>query len=120
MLDRPTTVEGRREHDLEAKALRNWPVLHAIIVDTYGRPQAEIVRLGDHDAKIDVERRNQWRGPRLREFRGGAGYRGWSNGDGARGDTVADLIVYLGSCRREKAIGWLESTLSRIVEIEPR
>jgi hypothetical protein len=121
MLDRPTTAAGRADYDLNAKALRHWPVLFAMMVDTYGRPQAEIVRLGGETApKIDPERRNQWRGRQLREFRGGPGYSSWRNGDGAEGETAADLIAYLGSCSKEKAVDWLASTLSRIVEIEPR
>jgi hypothetical protein len=121
MLDRPTTTAGRTDYDLNAKALRHWPVLYAMMVDFYGRPQGQIVQLGGADApKIDVERRNQWRGRQLREFRGGPGYDGWRNGDGASGETAADLVAYLGSCPKEKAIEWLSSTLSRIVEIEAR
>jgi hypothetical protein len=119
MLDRPTTTAGRADYDLSAKALRHWPVLHAMMVDFHGRPQTEIARLGGEAApKIDPERRNQWRGPRLREFRGGPGYEGWVNGDGASGETVADLVAYLGSCSKEKAIEWLSATIARIVSVE--
>lgn len=92
-----------------------------MMVDLFGRPQAEIIRLGDPEAKIDPERRNQWRGPRLSAFTGLTSF-GWAcrAGDGAQGNDAIDLVMYLGSCGRGKAIAWLESTLSRIVEIEPR
>jgi hypothetical protein len=123
MLDKPhggaTTVAERREHALCQKALRHWPVLKAMATDRYGRPCEEVVRLGDPDAKLDPERRNQWRGPRLLEFSGLGN--GWTcRGNGAQGKNAIDLVMYLGSCSREKAVDWLDTALSRIVELDAR
>ena len=46
MLDSPTTTAGRADYDLNAKALRHWPVLFAMMVDMYGRPQFKICAVG--------------------------------------------------------------------------
>ena len=111
-----STVEARREADLNQRALKHWNVIYHMLVDLRGRPLAELRRLADPAATIDPERYPN-NGPRLNMFTGLSSY-GWANrGTGHQGDDAVSLIQFLAGegCSREAARDYLERLLDRVV-----
>jgi hypothetical protein len=121
LLDRPTTVSGRAEYDINAKAIKHSPILYHMIVDMHGRPLGEVRRLNPNyvERPHGVHRHNS---PRLAGFRMSFA---WPNEgswhcleNGAKGDDLIDLLAYLGECDRRTAGEWLGGVVKRIVSVE--
>jgi hypothetical protein len=120
MLDRPSTVIGRSEYDINAKAVRYWSLIFHECFDLRGRPLACVVRLGNPDAIIDVNKRRP-DGPRLVHFQGPGITGSWSNlgPPGASGTDLLELIQWAsGGCDRRVAGDFLRSLCDRIVSVE--
>jgi hypothetical protein len=121
LLDRPTTVSGRADYDLNQRAIKHWPIIYHMMVEMHGRPLAEVQRLNPNyvEPKHGVHRQNA---PRLVEFHGPGG---WPNegswqclGNGASGADLIDLVAYLGETDRRTAGEWLAGVVRRIVSVE--
>lgn len=118
---RGSTVAERREFDACAKLIRNWSTVYNLLVDWHGWPSPEISRLdGGDPANIPNESGRRPQGaPRLLEIRGPGCAGEWCClGNGARGDDLVAMIVYLsGGCDRRAAVDYLVSLADRLVEL---
>jgi hypothetical protein len=121
MLDRPTTDADRAVYDLNRRALRHWPLLRSHILDIRSEATSEMRRLGDPtfdgrpNGRIrgeNVPRLTGLRGPHPNDF-------SWFSIDppGARGRDLIDMVAYLGSVDRQRAMQWLRDFCDRIREV---
>ena len=121
MLDRPTTVAGRDDYDLTAKALKHWDLIYPMLVTMHGRPLAVVQRLNPNfvEQKHGTHRHGA---PRLVEFRLTMS---WPNEGawhclgpgGTSGKDLVALIEYLGETDRQTARNFLSDLVSRIVTV---
>ena len=119
MLDRPAKFD---EREINRKAVRFFPQIHSLIVDMHGRPKAEISRLRDPDFDPRRPRKPGEVRPALNMFKGPGWDGSWTNiGDGARGETLVDLVAYLsGGADRRVCAEWLGALVDRFAEVEVR
>ena len=121
MLDRPTTVSGRAEYDINQRAVKHWSIIYHMLVDMHGRPLGEVQRLNPNHVQ-QPHGVHRHAAPRLSEFRlafAGPNAGSWvCLGNGARGDDLIDLVAYLGECDRRTASEWLGGVVKRIVSVE--
>jgi hypothetical protein len=123
-LDRRAVYDERA---INRACVRHWEVVRHWLADWKGRPTADVRRLNPANKPIDPNRGRPYGVPdvfpRLIEFRGpdhrpdtlGA----WNSlGNGACGDSLLDLVIYLsGGCDRRVAGEFLRDLVNRIVEV---
>jgi hypothetical protein len=111
----PKPIDYRSVH---AKALRCFNILFPMLVDLHGFPTGAVRCLTDRDYdRTPAKRRGA---PRLVEFQGPGWDGSWHcrGGDGAQGQDLFDLVIYLsGGCDRRAAGELLAHLVSRLVEI---
>jgi hypothetical protein len=127
MLDRVAKAEFTYDaRDLSRRACQNFSIVYRELVDWRGYARNHVRRLGPNYAEPDPNNRNRPAGwPRLLGLHGPVAYDregntgSWFCSDnGARGDDVVDLVVYLtGGASRRVAAEALADILDRIVTV---
>lgn len=125
MLDRPNalTVTTSDHAAIAAKALLHFSVIRPYLTDHNGRPNPDIVRLGDPTFDGHPNGKpSYYYGPRISGLRGPCV---WDTGTWtnlgppyAEGADIIALVAWLGQCSREVAAEWLGSLCARIVRVE--
>lgn len=136
MLDRVAVVDdkppdrraGYDEREIVRACIKHWEVVRHWLADWKGRPSADVRRLNLANKPIDRNRGRPYGepdvSPRLVEFRGPYPFEdgretlgSWHClGNGARGDSLVDLVVYLsGGCDRRVAGEFLRDLVAKIV-----
>jgi hypothetical protein len=118
---------GYDERAIGRACVRHWDVVQHHLFDWKGLPTSDVQRLNPANKPIDHNRGRPYGvpdpRPRLIEFRGpdhrpdtlGA----WNSlGNGAKGDSLIDLVIFLsGGCERRAAGEFLRDIAARIVEV---
>ena len=115
------------EREINRACIRHWEVVRFWLADWKGKPTADVRRLNPTNTPLDPNRGRPYGvpdvSPRLIEFRG-PDYRpdilgAWDSlGNGAKGDCLIDLVVYLsGGCDRRVAGEFLRDLVAKIVEV---
>jgi|ERR1700733_4387665 len=107
--------------DIQRKLIRNWGVVYHHLVNNHGRPVGVEHLNPNYRPNPDGFKRPgeprlvEFSGPDHREETLGA----WFNrgGDGARGDNLFELVMYLGQCDMKTATTFLRDLADRLVEL---
>jgi hypothetical protein len=107
--------------DIQRKLIRNWSTVYHLLVDRSGRPTGCEHLNPNYRPNPDGFKRHgepklvEFWGPDPRDETLGA----WCNrgGDGARGSSLFELVMYLGSCDLKTATTFLKDMADRLVEL---
>ncbi len=118
------------EREINRACIRHWAVVRFWLADWKGKPTADVRRLNPSNKPLDSNRGTPYGvpdvSPRLVEFRGPYPFEdgreklgSWvSLGNGARGDSLVDLVIFLSSgCDRRVAGEFLRDLVAKIVEV---